>query len=236
MPRIVQVEDLYSGYGEVDILHGVSIHLNEGEIVTLIGPNGAGKSTLIKTIFGLLTPTQGRVLYDGADISGTPPEAIVRMGLSYMPQVENTFPHLTVKENLEMGGIIHGRVDLRPRIQRVFDIFPNLQGKEGMKAGNLSGGEQHMVALGKTLMQDPRVLLVDEPSVGLAPQMVDTILEKIQAINRDGTTVLMVEQNARKALKISNRGYVLEMGNTRFDGSGADLLNNPQVGRLFLGG
>jgi ABC-type branched-subunit amino acid transport system ATPase component len=230
------VEDLYSGYGEVDILHGVSIHLNEGEIVTLIGPNGAGKSTLIKTIFGLLTPTQGRVLYDGADISGTPPEAIVRMGLSYMPQVENTFPHLTVKENLEMGGIIHGRVDLRPRIQRVFDIFPNLQGKEGMKAGNLSGGEQHMVALGKTLMQDPRVLLVDEPSVGLAPQMVDTILEKIQAINRDGTTVLMVEQNARKALKISNRGYVLEMGNTRFDGSGADLLNNPQVGRLFLGG
>jgi ABC-type branched-subunit amino acid transport system ATPase component len=127
-------------------------------------------------------------------------------------------------------------VDLRPRIQRVFDIFPNLQGKEGMKAGNLSGGEQHMVALGKTLMQDPRVLLVDEPSVGLAPQMVDTILEKIQAINRDGTTVLMVEQNARKALKISNRGYVLEMGNTRFDGSGADLLNNPQVGRLFLGG
>ncbi|MEE9268013.1 MAG: ABC transporter ATP-binding protein [Thermoplasmata archaeon] len=236
MPRIVQVEDLYSGYGEVDILHGVSIHLNEGEIVTLIGPNGAGKSTLIKTIFGLLTPTQGRVLYDGADISGTPPEAIVRMGLSYMPQVENTFPHLTVKENLEMGGIIHGRVDLRPRIQRVFDIFPNLQGKEGMKAGNLSGGEQHMVALGKTLMQDPRVLLVDEPSVGLAPQMVDTILEKIQAINREGTTVLMVEQNARKALKISNRGYVLEMGNTRFDGSGADLLNNPQVGRLFLGG
>lgn len=236
MPRIVQVEDLYSGYGEVDILHGVSIHLNEGEIVTLIGPNGAGKSTLIKTIFGLLTPTQGRVLYDGADISGTPPEAIVRMGLSYMPQVENTFPHLTVKENLEMGGIIHGRVDLRPRIQRVFDIFPNLQGKEGMKAGNLSGGEQHMVALGKTLMQDPRVLLVDEPSVGLAPQMVDTILEKIQAINREGTTVLMVEQNARKALKISNRGYVLEMGQTRFDGSGADLLNNPQVGRLFLGG
>lgn len=236
MPRIVQVEELYSGYGEVDILHGVSVHLNEGEIVTLIGPNGAGKSTLIKTIFGLLTPTQGRVLYDGADITGTPPEAVVRMGLSYMPQVENTFPHLTVKENLEMGGIIHGRVDLRPRIGRVFDIFPNLQGKEGMKTGNLSGGEQHMVALGKTLMQDPRVLLVDEPSVGLAPQMVDTILEKIQAINREGTTVLMVEQNARKALKISNRGYVLEMGRTRFDGSGADLLNNPQVGRLFLGG
>ncbi|MCJ2555370.1 MAG: ABC transporter ATP-binding protein [Candidatus Thermoplasmatota archaeon] len=236
MPRIVQVEELHSGYGEVDILHGVSVHLNEGEIVTLIGPNGAGKSTLIKTIFGLLTPTQGRVLYDGADITGTPPEAVVRMGLSYMPQVENIFPHLTVKENLEMGGIIHGRVDLRPRIGRVFDIFPNLQGKEGMKAGNLSGGEQHMVALGKTLMQDPRVLLVDEPSVGLAPQMVDTILEKIQAINREGTTVLMVEQNARKALKISNRGYVLEMGQTRFDGSAADLLNNPQVGRLFLGG
>ncbi|MEE9181657.1 MAG: ABC transporter ATP-binding protein, partial [candidate division NC10 bacterium] len=211
MPRIVQVEELYSGYGEVDILHGVSVHLNEEEIVTLIGPNGAGKSTLIKTIFGLLTPTQGRVLYDGADITGTPPEAVVRMGLSYMPQVENIFPHLTVKENLEMGGIIHGRVDLRPRIGRVFDIFPNLQGKEGMKTGNLSGGEQHMVALGKTLMQDPRVLLVDEPSVGLAPQMVDTILEKIQAINQEGTTVLMVEQNARKALKISDRGYVLEM-------------------------
>ncbi len=236
MPRIVQVEELYSGYGEVDILHGVSVHLNEEEIVTLIGPNGAGKSTLIKTIFGLLTPTQGRVLYDGADITGTPPEAVVRMGLSYMPQVENIFPHLTVKENLEMGGIIHGRVDLRPRIGRVFDIFPNLQGKEGMKTGNLSGGEQHMVALGKTLMQDPRVLLVDEPSVGLAPQMVDTILEKIQAINQEGTTVLMVEQNARKALKISDRGYVLEMGRTRFEGSAADLLNNPQVGRLFLGG
>ncbi|MFQ6012486.1 MAG: ABC transporter ATP-binding protein [Thermoplasmata archaeon] len=237
MARIVQTEDLYSGYGEgVDILHGVSIHLEEGEIVTLIGPNGAGKSTLIKSIFGLLTPRQGHIFFNGSDITGTPPEAVVRLGLSYMPQVENVFPHLTVRENLEMGGIIHGRVDLRPRIRRVFGIFPNLKGKEGMKAGNLSGGEQHMVALGKTLMQDPQVLLVDEPSVGLAPQMVDIILERIQDINRSGTTVLMVEQNARKALRISHRGYVLEMGRTRFEGTGQDLLANPQVGRLYLGG
>ncbi len=237
MPRIVQTEDLYSGYGGgVDILHGVSIHLNKGEIVTLIGPNGAGKSTLIKSIFGLLTPRQGRILYNGSDITGQPPEAVVRLGLSYMPQVENIFPHLTIRENLEMGGIIHGRVDLRPRIKRVLDIFPSLAGKERVKAGKLSGGEQHMVALAKTLMQDPEVLLVDEPSVGLAPQMVDTILERIQEINRGGTTVLMVEQNARKALRVSDRGYVLEMGKTRFEGTGQELLANPQVGRLYLGG
>ncbi len=237
MPRIVQTEDLYSGYSEgVDILHGVSIHLDKGEIVTLIGPNGAGKSTLIKSIFGLLTPRRGHVFFNGSDITGTPPEAVVRLGLSYMPQVENVFAHLTIRENLEMGGIVHGRVDLRPRIQRVYNIFPNLAKKDGVKAGNLSGGEQHMVALGKTLMQDPQVLLVDEPSVGLAPQMVDTILERIQDINQAGATVLMVEQNARKALKISDRGYVLEMGRTRFEGTGPDLLANPQVGRLYLGG
>ncbi|MFQ5552577.1 MAG: ABC transporter ATP-binding protein [Thermoplasmata archaeon] len=234
--RVIRVEDLYSGYGEVDILHGVSIHLAKGEIVTLIGPNGAGKSTLIKTIFGLLEPTRGHVFYNGTEITGTSPEQVVRMGLSYMPQVENTFPRLTVRENLEMGGVIHGRVDLDPRIERVLSVFPSLDGKEGVKAGKLSGGEQHMVALGKTLMQDPQVLLVDEPSVGLAPHMVDTILERIQEINRSGTTVLMVEQNARKALKVSDRGYVLEMGKTRFEGTGEELLGNPQVGRLYLGG
>ncbi len=232
----IQVEDLHSGYGEVDILHGVSIYLSEGEIVTLIGPNGAGKSTLIKTIFGLLKPTKGSIHFNGTDITGMRTEALVRMGLSYMPQVENTFPHLTIKENLEMGGIIHGRVDLRPRIQRVLEIFPNLKGKRDAKTGNLSGGEQHMVALGKTLMQDPQVMLVDEPSVGLAPQMVDTILEKIQQINSEGTTVLIVEQNARKALRISDRGYVLEMGRARFTGTGQELLGNPDVGRLYLGG
>ncbi len=232
----IQVEDLHSGYGGVDIIHGVSIYLAEGEIVTLIGPNGAGKSTLIKTIFGLLKPTKGSIHFNGTDITGMPTEALVRMGLSYMPQVENTFPHLTIKENLEMGGIIHGRVDLRPRIQRVLEIFPNLKGKRDVKTGILSGGEQHMVALGKTLMQDPQVMLVDEPSVGLAPQMVDTILEKIQQINSEGTTVLIVEQNARKALRISDRGYVLEMGRTRFTGTGQELLGNPDVGRLYLGG
>ncbi len=234
--KAIQVEDLHSGYGGVDIIHGVSIYLSEGEIVTLIGPNGAGKSTLIKTIFGLLKPTKGSIHFNGTDITGMRTEALVRMGLSYMPQVENTFPHLTIKENLEMGGIIHGRVDLRPRIQRVLEIFPNLKGKREVKAGNLSGCEQHMVALGKTLMQDPRVMLVDEPSVGLAPQMVDTILEKIQDINGEGTTVLIVEQNARKALRISDRGYVLEMGRARFTGTGQELLDNPDVGRLYLGG
>lgn len=234
--KILELEDVYSGYGEVDIVRGVSAHLNRDEIVTLIGPNGAGKSTLIKTIFGLLTPTRGRILYDGADITGLGPERVVRMGVSYMPQTENVFPRLTVRENLEMGGIIHGREDLRPRLQNVLEVFPHLQGREGMKAGNLSGGEQHMVALGKTLMQDPKVLLVDEPSVGLAPQMVDVILAKIQEINRRGTSVLMVEQNARKALGISSRGYVLEMGETRFEGRGPELLANPNVGRLYLGG
>lgn len=234
--RIVETEGLYSGYGEVDIVKGVDIHLNEGEVVTLIGPNGAGKSTLIKTIFGLLRPTAGRIRFNGTDISNVPPERIVRMGLSYMPQVENVFPRLTVKENLEMGGIIHGHVALRPRIQRVLEIFPNLQDKLSVKAGSLSGGEQHMVALGKTLMQDPQVLLVDEPSVGLAPQLVDVILAKIREINEAGATILMVEQNARKALRISDRGYVLEMGEVRFEGSGPELLGNPQVGRLYLGG
>lgn len=255
---LLQANDLHSGYGGMEILHGVSIYLNEGEMVAVIGPNGAGKSTLIKTIIGLLRPTAGRVLFQGADITGLPPRRLVLMGLAYVPQSNNTFPTLTVLENLEMGAITRRRSPLplpwgRPRDPKVLsrmmtdaqireratatiELFPNLEPKLRERAGALSGGEQQMVALAKSLMLDPDVLLIDEPSAGLAPKLVDMVFAKILEINERGTAVVMVEQNAKKALGIADRGYVLETGRNRFEGSGEELLRNADVGRLYLGG
>ncbi len=232
---LLKAENITAGYGEMDILHEVSIELQEGEIVALIGPNGAGKSTLMKTIFGLLKPRSGRVTLGDQDITGLEPDQIVRLGVCYVPQTDNVFPSLTVKENLEMGAFILNE-DLEPRIERVYTVFPDLKRFQNTKAGALSGGQRQMLAMGRALMLDPKVLLLDEPSAGLAPKLVELIFEKIIDINKTGVSILMVEQNAKQALKMSNRGYVLATGRNRFEGSGQDLLNDPQVAKLYLGG
>jgi ABC-type branched-subunit amino acid transport system ATPase component len=218
----------------VDILNGVSIKAREGEIVTIVGPNGAGKSTLIKSVFGLLTPRSGRVVFRGEDIAGMRPHSIARKGLSYVPQLDNVFQSLTVEENLRMGALKSGRA--REHMERMYELFPRLGERKNQAAGTMSGGERQMVAMARALMPDPKVLLLDEPSAGLAPAFVDAIFEKVEEVNRSGVTILMVEQNARRALGMSHRGYVLDLGVDRFEGPGKDLLDDPKVAELYLGG
>jgi ABC-type branched-subunit amino acid transport system ATPase component len=232
---LLDVRQVSSGYGEMGILHDVSIRVEPGEVVTLIGPNGAGKSTLLKTIFGLLTPTAGRILFQDTDITGVKPPLLVRRGMSYVPQVDNVFPSLTVQENLEMGAFV--REDgLAQRLEDMLALFPALRLKRTQKVGSLSGGERQMVAMGRALMLDPTLLLLDEPSAGLAPRLVGLVFEKIAAINQTGVALLIVEQNAREALRLSHRGYVMASGQVRLEGRGAELLQDEQVGRLYLGG
>jgi branched-chain amino acid transport system ATP-binding protein len=232
---LLVTKDVVAGYvSEVDVLTGVSIHVNENEIVTVIGPNGAGKSTLIKTIFGLLRPRTGRVVFRGEDITGRKPHTITRLGLSYVPQLDNVFPSLTVEENLEMGSLDRERTGAQ--MDRMFELFPRLGERRGQTVGTMSGGERQMVAMARALMPDPRVLLLDEPSAGLAPAFVEAIFEKIEDINRAGATIVMVEQNARRALTMSDRGYVLDLGANRFEGPGRELLADPKVAELYLGG
>lgn len=231
---LLTVRDVVSGYGEMEILHDVSIDVAEGEIVTIIGPNGAGKSTLMKTIFGLLRTWKGEITFAGEDITRLPPEEVVRRGLCYVPQVDNIFPSLTVDENLEMGAYLR-EDDFRPQMEEVYALFPDIADRRNTKAGKLSGGMRQMVAFGRALMLEPRILLLDEPSAGLAPMVVDMIFDRILAINRSGVTILMIEQNARQALEYSDRGYVLVDGRNRLDGPGKELLADPEIGRLFLG-
>lgn len=232
---LLSVERLSGGYGDMQVLYDVSLEVQEGELVSIIGPNGAGKSTLMKTIFGLLRPWGGRVVYAGRDITGVPPQQMVRIGMGYVPQVDNVFPSLTVEENLEMGAFILDG-DLEARKERVFQLFPHLRDRRRQRVGRMSGGERQMVAMGRALMLDPRLLLLDEPSAGLAPKLVDHIFEQIQRINQAGVAIVMVEQNARRSLEIAHRAYVLAAGRNRFEGTGRDLLNDPEVGRLYLGG
>jgi ABC-type branched-subunit amino acid transport system ATPase component len=233
--RTLAVEELVAGYiPEADILNGVSVQVYEGEIVTIVGPNGAGKSTLIKTIFGLLQPRSGRVLFRDDEISGHKPHTITQLGLSYVPQLDNVFASLTVEENLEMGSLDRSTTD--EQISRMYELFPRLGERRAQSAGTMSGGERQMVAMARALMPDPQVLLLDEPSAGLAPAFVDAIFEKVAEVNRSGVTIVMVEQNARRALAMSDRGYVLDLGKDRFEGRGNDLLNDPKVAELYLGG
>ena len=232
---LLAVDHISSGYGEMAILHDVSVQVEAGEIVTLIGPNGAGKSTLLKTIYGLLTPTAGRIRLQDTDIAGMKPPLLVRRGMSYVPQVDNVFPSLTVLENLEMGAFVREDAYVG-RLEEICALFPILRLKRKQKVGSLSGGERQMVAMGRALMLDPRLLLLDEPSAGLAPRMVGLVFEKIAEINRGGVTLLMVEQNAREALKLSHRGYVMASGQVRLEGPGQHLLQDAEVGRLYLGG
>ena len=232
---VLYTEDLVAGYlPEVDILNGVSIEVGEGEIVTVIGPNGAGKSTLIKTIFGLLAPRRGLVQLRGEDITGQRPHSITRRGMSYVPQLDNIFESLTVEENLQIGSLDRART--KERIDAMYELFPRLSERQRQAAGTMSGGERQLVAMARALMPEPQVLLLDEPSAGLAPAFVEAIFERVEEINRHGVTIVMVEQNARRALAMSDRGYVLDLGQDRFHGPGKELLEDPKVAELYLGG
>lgn len=232
---LLEARDIVSGYGDAQILHGVSMDVNDDEIVCIIGPNGAGKSTFMKAVFGLIDCWEGQVTFDGGNITDFRPDEITREGMCYVPQTENVFPNLTVRENLEMGAYILDEVP-EAALEEVFDRFPILRERQNQKAGTMSGGQQQMLAMGRGLMVDPALMLVDEPSAGLAPDLVDEVFEKILEINASGTAILMVEQNARKALRNSDRGYVLEMGENRFEDTGEALLNNEEVIDLYLGG
>ncbi|MFB6290856.1 MAG: ABC transporter ATP-binding protein [Candidatus Bipolaricaulia bacterium] len=231
---VLSAKDIRSGYGEIEVLHGVSIEINRGEIVAIIGPNGSGKSTLMKTVAGHLNPSEGKVRLLGDEITGLEPDQIVRRGMCYVPQEDNIFPSLTVSENLEMGAFT--RTDnYEDSTSEVYSIFPVLKEKSSQKTANLSGGQQQMVAIGLALMMDPDILLLDEPTAGLAPNLADMILEKVHAINDAGVSILMVEQNAKEALSMANRGYVLAMGENQYEDTGEALLNNEEVGKLYLG-
>jgi neutral amino acid transport system ATP-binding protein len=234
---VLRAEGIVAGYvPEVDILSGVDVAVRNGEIVTIVGPNGAGKSTLIKCVFGLLAPRAGRVHLRGDDITGERPHVITRRGMSYVPQLDNVFPTLTVEENLEMGAIAGRDVDRGERMDAMYELFPRLAERRRQTAGTMSGGERQMVAMARALMPAPAVLLLDEPSAGLAPAFVDAIFDQVLEVNRVGVTVLMVEQNARRALAMSHRGYVLDLGSNRFEGPGRELLGDPKVAELYLGG
>jgi ABC-type branched-subunit amino acid transport system ATPase component len=234
---LLRAEAMTAGYGKMPILHDVSLIIAPGELVAVIGPNGAGKSTTFKVIVGFLKPTQGRVLFDGDDITGLRPDQVLRRGLAYVPQGRIVFPQMPVLENLEMGGYTERNpVRIREALERVYTLFPILAERRHQKAGTMSGGEQQMVAIGRALMTTPKLVLLDEPSLGLSPKYVSLIFEKLVEMKRAGYTLMLVEQNAAKALSVADRGYVLELGRNRFEGSGRTLLNDPEVKRLYLGG
>ncbi|MGA7937621.1 MAG: ABC transporter ATP-binding protein [Kovacikia sp.] len=233
---LLQVQDVYAGYvKDLDILQSVNFKIYPGELVAVIGPNGAGKSTLAKTIFGLLTPHKGTISFKGNNIAGLKSDQIVERGMCYVPQIANIFRSLTVEENLEMGAFVRRNEALQPLKEEIFGRFPKLANRRKQRAGTLSGGERQMLAMGKALMLNPSLLLLDEPSAALSPILVNSVFEQIKEINRGGTAIVLVEQNARKALEMSDRGYVLEAGRDRFEGRGMDLLNDPKVGELYLG-
>ena len=234
MTAVLRVQDVVAGYGEVEILHGVSITVSEAEIVAVIGPNGAGKSTLLKAIFGLVSARSGSVHLAEQDVTNMAPNKIVQSGMSYVPQTENVFPSLTLNDNLEMGAYVR-RDGLRDRLERVYGLFPDIASRRGERAGRLSGGQRQMLALARALMLDPKILLLDEPSASLSPKMVDSIFEKIGDINRGGTAILLVEQNAKEALSFASRAYVLAMGQNRFEGEAKSMLESEEVGKLYLG-
>ncbi|WP_017317076.1 ABC transporter ATP-binding protein [Mastigocladopsis repens] len=232
---LLEVKNVHAGYiKDVDILQGVNFRVERGELVTVIGPNGAGKSTLAKTIFGLLTPHTGSMTFNGENIVGLKSNQIVQRGMCYVPQIANVFPSLSVEENLEMGAFVRN-VPLKPLKDKIYTMFSRLGDRRHQRAGTLSGGERQMLAMGKALMLEPSLLLLDEPSAALSPILVTQVFEQIKHINQSGTAIVLVEQNARKALEMADRGYVLESGRDAISGLGLELLNNPKVGELYLG-
>jgi branched-chain amino acid transport system ATP-binding protein len=232
---LLEMTGIYAGYGGANILNGVSMSIEAHEIGVIVGPNGAGKSTSLKALFGLLTVGEGNVVFNGNTITNLSPEKLVRAGLSFVPQEFNVFPTMSVQDNLEMGAYIR-RDDFRRQIDQIYGFFPPLKEKRKQPAGELSGGQRQMVAIGRALMTEPKLLLLDEPTAGLSPRYMGEIFERIIDVNKSGVGILMVEQNARQALAIAHRGFVLAGGRNRFTGTGAELLADPEVAKSFLGG
>ena len=233
---LLEVDDIHAGYGKLEILRGVSLRVESGQVVSIIGPNGAGKSTVFKTLFGLLPVRQGRVRFDGEDVTNRMPADLLRRGMTYVPQGRNVFPLMTVDENLRLGAYIRPRsVELEREVDRVYETFPMLRDARGKRAAELSGGQQQMLEMGRALLLRPRLMLLDEPTLGLAPLVFREIFRIIADLRRAGQTILMVEQNASKALEISDYAYVLELGRNRFDGSGEAIRSDERIRRLYLG-
>jgi len=233
---LLEVDDIHAGYGKLEILRGVSLRVESGQVVSIIGPNGAGKSTVFKTLFGLVPVRQGRVRFDGEDITNRPPAYLLRRGMTYVPQGRNVFPLMTVDENLRLGAYVRPRsAELEREVDRVYETFPMLRDARGKRAAELSGGQQQMLEMGRALLLRPRLMLLDEPTLGLAPLVFREIFRIIADLRRAGQTILMVEQNASKALEISDYAYVLELGRNRFDGSGDAIRSDERIRRLYLG-
>ena len=232
---LLEVKDIHTYYGNIQALKGVSLTVEEGEIVTMIGSNGAGKSTTLRSISGLTPPREGSISFEGNEIGETPPQDIVSLGISQSPEGRKCFARMTVRENLELGAFLRRDDRIEKDLKRVFDLFPRLEEREKQKAGTMSGGEQQMLAIGRALMADPKLLLLDEPSMGLAPVLVERIYETIAEINKQGTTILLVEQNANFALGVSKRGYVLETGEVALSDEADKLRDNPEVQKAYLG-
>ena len=232
---VLSIDNLSGGYGEAEILHWISLVIDAGEIVVVIGPNGAGKSTAMKAVFGLLRLSGGSVHLAGEEITNMDPAEVVNKGVCYVPQTNNVFPTLTVHENLEMGAYIR-KDDFRPRLEEIYEMFPPLAEKKRQAAGELSGGQRQMVAMGKALMLEPTLLMLDEPTAGLSPIYRNEIFQIVRQINDSGVPILMVEQNAKQSLAVASRGYVLVDGQNRTTGKGTDLLNDPEIAKMFLGG
>jgi branched-chain amino acid transport system ATP-binding protein len=233
---LLEVLDVHAGYGKMEILKGVSLRVEAGQIVSIIGPNGAGKSTVFKTLFGLLPARQGSVRFDGEDVTNRPPADLLRRGITYVPQGRNVFPLMTVDENLRLGAYIRRRSsELDGEVERVYGTFPMLREARRKRAAELSGGQQQMLEMGRALLLRPRLMLLDEPTLGLAPLVFREIFRIIEGLRRAGQTILMVEQNAAKALDISDYAYVLELGRNRYDGTGEAIRSDERVRRLYLG-
>jgi ABC-type branched-subunit amino acid transport system ATPase component len=234
---LLELSHVAAGYGSIQILHDVSLRVEEGEVVAVIGPNGAGKSTTFKVIMNLITHLGGEITFAGRPLVGQRPDRVLALGLGYVPQGRVVFSQMTVRENLEMGAYLErDRARIRAAMDRVFSMFPRLGERRRQLAGSMSGGEQQMLSMGRALMMGPRMLMLDEPSLGLSPRFVDEVFDKIVEMARGGLTVMLVEQNAARALEISDRGYVLELGRNRFEGTGGELLGDPEVRRMYLGG
>jgi len=232
----LEINDVFSGYGEIEVLRGVSLRVREGEIACIIGANGAGKSTLLKTVFGLVKARKGSVVFDGQEITNRRPTEVLPLGLSYVPQGRCNFPAMSVQDNLEMGAYIRTDKEVRDDIARMFERFPILKDRRKVMAGNLSGGEQQILEMAMALLLNPKLIMIDEPSLGLDPRLVEQVFEAMLRIKAEGTTLMMVEQNAKKALSISDHGIVLVLGRKGFEGTGEEILNNEEVRRHYLGG
>ncbi|MGK2932511.1 MAG: ABC transporter ATP-binding protein [Solirubrobacterales bacterium] len=232
---LLEIEDIHTSYGAIEALHGISLKVEAGEVVTMIGSNGAGKSTTLRSISGLAPISKGTIRFDGVDISRLPPSDIVGLGISQAPEGRRCFPRMSVRENLELGAFLRRDSEIGSDIEHVYELFPRLEERKRQAAGTMSGGEQQMLAIGRALMARPRLLLLDEPSMGIAPLLVERIYETIKEISDEGTTILLVEQNANYALKVAKRGYVVETGNITLADDSAALGSNPEVQKAYLG-